>query len=302
MTAVASFATLTQARLWQEVAAASQKRRSRPPEIAENALLAAVIALGEAGQYRQVGTRVWRARRSCRSRPRATKHYARARGRYRQRRTGDRRRAAARAPAPRGGLPRGVARRSGGVGAGRERRPGLRRHRARSEPVVGGHAPSRDAGAPLRRSRSRRRRPRASALPAAEACSRLAEQLALVELYTILSPLEHMFRRPEPQVRAGGGRGAVERSFTSAPSSPCARRSSTATARSARAPRRRWKSCASPTRSIRWRASYRERNDPVRAPRPCARSRGSTPWRPPRCCSASSSTRASRALGRRRGA
>ena len=30
---------------------------------------------------------------------------------------------------------------------------------------------------------------------------RLAEQLALVELYTILSPLEHLFRRPEPEVR-----------------------------------------------------------------------------------------------------
>ena len=29
----------------------------------------------------------------------------------------------------------------------------------------------------------------------------LAEQLALVELYTILSPLEHMFRRPEQPVR-----------------------------------------------------------------------------------------------------
>jgi HEAT repeat protein len=31
---------------------------------------------------------------------------------------------------------------------------------------------------------------------------RLAEQLALVELYTILSPLEALFRRPEPEVRA----------------------------------------------------------------------------------------------------
>src|SRR5262249_43359168 len=38
--------------------------------------------------------------------------------------------------------------------------------------------------------------------PAMEAHVRLAEQLALVELYTILSPLEHLFRRPEPQVRA----------------------------------------------------------------------------------------------------
>src|SRR6185436_5671017 len=37
--------------------------------------------------------------------------------------------------------------------------------------------------------------------PAPEAYARLAEQLALVELYTILSPLEQMFRRPEQPVR-----------------------------------------------------------------------------------------------------
>jgi HEAT repeat protein len=37
--------------------------------------------------------------------------------------------------------------------------------------------------------------------PAPDAFVRLAEQLALVELYTILSPLEAMFRRPEPAVR-----------------------------------------------------------------------------------------------------
>jgi HEAT repeat protein len=37
--------------------------------------------------------------------------------------------------------------------------------------------------------------------PGAEAYVRLAEQLALVELYTILSPLEAMFRRPEQPVR-----------------------------------------------------------------------------------------------------
>jgi HEAT repeat protein len=30
----------------------------------------------------------------------------------------------------------------------------------------------------------------------------LAEQLSTVELYTILSPLEHLFRRPEPAVRS----------------------------------------------------------------------------------------------------
>jgi len=38
--------------------------------------------------------------------------------------------------------------------------------------------------------------------PGTEAWVRLCEQLALVELYTILSPLEHLYRRPEPEVRA----------------------------------------------------------------------------------------------------
>ncbi len=67
---VSSFATLAQARLWQEVAAASAKRRA-PPEIAENALLAAVIALGEAGQYQRSAPSTARSR-SCRSRTRGS--------------------------------------------------------------------------------------------------------------------------------------------------------------------------------------------------------------------------------------
>jgi hypothetical protein len=37
--------------------------------------------------------------------------------------------------------------------------------------------------------------------PGTDAWVKLAEQLALVELYTILSPLEHLHRRPEPEVR-----------------------------------------------------------------------------------------------------
>jgi tetratricopeptide (TPR) repeat protein len=77
---VASFATLTQARLWQEVAATSQKRGA-PPEIAENALLAAVIALGEAGQYRQVGA-VYGALGELPLEESRCKHYTRARRRY----------------------------------------------------------------------------------------------------------------------------------------------------------------------------------------------------------------------------
>ena len=49
LVAVANWGQLLQARLWQEVAKVA-KERGVPAEIAENALLAAVIALGEAGQ------------------------------------------------------------------------------------------------------------------------------------------------------------------------------------------------------------------------------------------------------------
>jgi HEAT repeat protein len=69
--------------------------------------------------------------------------------------------------------------------------------------VVRGDAPPRDAGAAhraLARGRSTGATPGQRG-PAAEAYARLAEQLSLVELYTILSPLEQMFRRPEQAVR-----------------------------------------------------------------------------------------------------
>ena len=198
LTAVSGFATLTQARLWQEVAIASQKRKS-PPEIAENAL-AAVIALGEAGQYRQVGT-VYGSLSGLPLDASRTKHYTRARGRY----TDALDLAIDAAPLPAHlrhevGFPEVwhvdlVEWEQGGSSA-----------QACGDIVLD----------PSQWSEVTRRRAmlaRLSALaieappppgqrgPGAEAYSRLAEQLALVELYTILSPLEHMFRRPETPVR-----------------------------------------------------------------------------------------------------
>jgi len=77
---VANFATLTQARLWQNVASAAQGRRS-PAEIAENALLAAVIAYGEAGQYQRVGS-IYKALSELPLEAARCAHYARARTRY----------------------------------------------------------------------------------------------------------------------------------------------------------------------------------------------------------------------------
>src|SRR5262249_62097001 len=50
LAAVANFGMLTQARLWQRVAELSKSRHA-PPEIAENALLAAVISFCESSPY-----------------------------------------------------------------------------------------------------------------------------------------------------------------------------------------------------------------------------------------------------------
>ncbi|MFT3771608.1 MAG: HEAT repeat domain-containing protein [Minicystis sp.] len=200
LAAVASFATLTQARLWQEVSAASQQRRA-PPEIAENALLAAVIALGEAGQYRQVGG-VYGALAQLPLEDARVKHYTRARGRYTE---------------------------AIDLNIDASPLPAHLRHEVGFPEVwhvdlveweQGGSA-SQACGDiildPSQWSEVTRRRAmlaRLTALsveappppgqrgPSADAFVHLAEQLGVVELYTILSPLEAMFRRPEQPVRA----------------------------------------------------------------------------------------------------
>ncbi|MCS6901104.1 MAG: HEAT repeat domain-containing protein, partial [Myxococcales bacterium] len=78
--AVANYAILLEAELWRQVAEQSLKRGS-PVAVAEHALLAAVLALGELGQYRTVGELY--ARLAQLKLP-ATKaaHYARAVKRY----------------------------------------------------------------------------------------------------------------------------------------------------------------------------------------------------------------------------
>jgi tetratricopeptide (TPR) repeat protein len=200
LVAVASFATLTQARLWQEVSVASQKRRA-PPEIAENALLAAVIALGEAGQYQRVGGLYGALAKLPLSESRV-KHYNRARSRYTE---------------------------ALDLNIDAAPLPAHLRHEVGFPEVwhvdlveweQGGSASQAcgdiilDPGQWSEVTRRRAMLARLTALsveasppagqrgPTAEAFTRLAEQLALVELYTILSPLEVMFRRPEQPVRA----------------------------------------------------------------------------------------------------
>ncbi|WP_437275813.1 HEAT repeat domain-containing protein [Sorangium sp. So ce375] len=201
LAAVANFAVLAQARLWQEVSTVSQKRAA-PPEIAENALLAAVIALGEAGQYSKVGA-VYRALTQLPLEEARKKHYARAGRRYVN---------AQDLPIDASPLPAhlrhelgfpevwhidlveweqagSAAQACGDIVLDPAQWSEVTRRRAMlarlTALAVEGAAPE---AAPAHRS------------PAQQLIS-LAEQLATVELYTILSPLEHLFRRPEPKIR-----------------------------------------------------------------------------------------------------
>lgn len=77
---VANFGMMTQARLWRQVASACLARGGAP-EIAENALLAAVIAFGEAGQYQKVG-HLYSELATLPLEESRRAHYARAKGRY----------------------------------------------------------------------------------------------------------------------------------------------------------------------------------------------------------------------------
>lgn len=198
--AVANFAMLTQARLWQDVSTAAM-RRGAPPEIAENALLAAVISFGEAGQYRKVGD-VYRGLAELPLEESRRKHYGRARARYTE---------------------------AQDLSIDASPLPAHLRHEVGFPEVwhvdlveweQSGSA-SQAAGDvvldPAQWSEVTRRRAMLARLTALQieiqeaqgGAARvdprlhvaLAEQLSTVELYTILSPLEHLFRRPEAQVR-----------------------------------------------------------------------------------------------------
>lgn len=198
---VANFAMLTQARLWQEVAAASRKRRA-PPEIAENALLAAIIAYGEAGQYDKVGG-LYRALSDLPLDAARKKHYARATKRYEG--APDLKIDAVPLPAHlrhEYGFPdvwhvdlveweqQGSASQACGdivldaVSWSEQTR--RRAMLARLTALALEHEEQKGASPP-------------GVLTGLRVA--LAEQLAVVELYTILSPLERMLRRPEQAVR-----------------------------------------------------------------------------------------------------
>ncbi len=216
--AVANFAMMTQARLWQEVSAAAL-RRGAPTEIGENALLAAVIAFGEAGQYRKVGD-VYRGLAELPLEESRKKHYGRAGARYVD--AQDLPIDAAPLPAHlrhEVGFPEvwhvdlveweqagSASQAAGDVVLDPSQWSEVTRRRAmlarltalslEDQEAKVGAARGSGGGAPLGGAQP----PGVGSVPAATVVA-LADQLSTVELYTILSPLEHLFRRPEAAVR-----------------------------------------------------------------------------------------------------
>jgi len=80
LSAVANHAILDQADMWRELAAHTIEK-GRSPEIAENALLAAVLSYAELGQYRRAGA-AYVDLAHLPLEPARRSHYARASGRY----------------------------------------------------------------------------------------------------------------------------------------------------------------------------------------------------------------------------
>jgi hypothetical protein len=80
MTSASAHYTILQAELWREVAR-QHVGRGDPPEIAENAILAAVLAFGEVGQFARVG-QLYQDLATMDLEPSRRNHYARAAKRY----------------------------------------------------------------------------------------------------------------------------------------------------------------------------------------------------------------------------
>ena len=197
--AVANFAMLTQARLWQEVSGAAL-RRGAPTEIGENALLAAVIAYGEAGQYRKVGD-VYRGLADLPLEDTRKKHYGRARARYID---------AQDLPIDAAPLPAHLRHEVGFPEVWHVDLVEWEQAGSASQ-AAGDVILDPSQWSEVTRRRAMLARLTALSLEDQEAAGdgrvpenlfvALAEQLSTVELYTILSPLEHLFRRPEAAVR-----------------------------------------------------------------------------------------------------
>jgi hypothetical protein len=188
---------LRQADLWRGVAK-QHLQRGGPPEIAENSLLAAILAFGEVGQYARVGE-MYRELASLDIEVTRREHYGRVAGRYASVRD---------EPLDPGGGTTHLARADTHVtevwhvdvleweqrGSATEacgdvlldrRWPDLIRRKAMIGRLTALEVDAKPDGE-----------------AALSARVRLAEQLAQLQLYVVLSPLEKLFERPERRVKA----------------------------------------------------------------------------------------------------
>ncbi len=191
--------TIVQAQLWQDVSH-RQLARGAPPEIAENALLAAILAFGEVGQFARVGA-LYGELAGMDLEPSRKSHYARAARRY----VGVNDEGIDSAPLPahlrqENHFPdvwhvdlieweqRGSASEACADVLLDKRWPDLIRRKAllaRLTAFATEHPAALDDGGPA----------------ATSARVRLAEQLAQLQLYAVLSPLETLFMRAERPVK-----------------------------------------------------------------------------------------------------
>ncbi len=203
MPSIANHGMFTQARLWQEVAQQCQARGA-PPEIAENALLAAVIASGESGQFGKVGF-LYRALAELPLSEGRRAHYTRATGRYS---------GATDIRIESSPLPAHLRHEVGFPEVWHVDLIEWEQHGSASE-ACGDVILDASSWSETMRRRAILGRLTALALESHLAAGTvadpgvtvqlavaLAEQLAQVELYALLSPLERMFARPEPAIRA----------------------------------------------------------------------------------------------------
>ena len=186
-----------QAELWRDVAK-QHLARGAPPEIAENALLAAILAFGEVGHYGRVGG-LYRELAQMELEETRRKHYARAAKRY----EGVRDEPTDTAPLPShlrqdNHFPdvwhvdlieweqQGSAAEACADVLLDRRWPDLIRRKAMLARLTAFAVES---------------RPEDGSGPATAARVRLADQLAQLQLYAVLSPLEKLFTRTERQVK-----------------------------------------------------------------------------------------------------
>ncbi len=195
----ASAYALRQAELWR-MSARQNLDRGAPPQIAENALLASIVAFGEIGQARRVG-QVYAELAELDLDPARREHYARASNRYASVKDLPLETAApGRPPIPRGAAHLNEVWRADVLeweraGSASEacadvmldrRFPEFMRRRAMLARLtaIEAEAMAGDRG------------------PASERLRvRLAGELAQVQLYAVLSPLEHLFTSPERRVK-----------------------------------------------------------------------------------------------------